>query len=897
MYDLGKIKIDQTVVFKEIRRKIKYLASGIELNDFLTTRMVTIVSEVIRQLCTVNDAYELHIELENIHQFHILKFRFEGLKQKVDMNQLTDFFDVFEYSQKSETLELLTEIRKIKIDTPITLEITDYIKSEIEKLSRDELLNMILSKNEELKEAKFVAENAAKTKSDFLANMSHEIRTPMNAILGMAYLINKTELDEQQKNYLNGIQTSGQHLLGVINDILDFSKIEAGKLNIEKTEFELNDVFSNLSSLISEKCENKGLELVFDVDTNLPNFYYGDPLRIGQILINYTNNAIKFTEKGEIVVRVKIEQEYEKKYLLRFEVCDTGVGLSDEQMVKLFKSFQQADTSTSRKYGGTGLGLAISKNLANLMDGEVGVNSKSGEGSTFWFTVTVGKSVTNTSKKISGVEIQNLRGLVVDDNLTCRNVIGSMLTSLGMIVDSTSSGVEAVELIREKNTGNKPYDIIYVDYKMPALDGLETIRRIEKLDLTSKPKCIMITGFSSEVILNQSRDVDIEMVVTKPVNPTLLQHSTVRVLGGEIIDNEVLSLDEEADIHDKMCRVSKVNILLVEDNETNQFIALELLAQVGLSADVAENGKVGVEKVRTGSYDIVLMDMQMPVMDGIEASKIINSEKQDNKLSIIAMTANAMSEDKTKCIEAGMVDFIAKPIVPLELYKTLLKWTPSNLIQESIPNKKNIAQVTENVLDLKQIKSIDLDIAMKNVGGDNSMLNRILYRFYSDYVDYEKVIIGLLELGKDENIRYYHTLKSVAATIGHQALADNSKTIELKLKKGQLQVDELVEFTPLHEICGLFEAVFKELDGLFSTEKEEFESPILLCAQIFEEKIIKLKCCIEDYDSAAEEILVEIKPNMKQKGLLKDWEEIAKYLHDYEFDTAGDILNALDEHL
>ena len=365
-----------------------------------------------------------------------------------------------------------------------------------------------------LAEARDAAEAASQAKADFLANMSHEIRTPMNAVIGMAHLALRTSLNDKQKDYVEKIQGSGQHLLGIINDILDFSKIEAGKLDVETVDFDLDNVLENVAALIGEKATAKGLGLIFDIESGLPKALRGDPLRIGQVIINYANNAVKFTEEGEIIVRARIVEETEGDLMVRFDVQDTGIGLTEEQRGKLFQSFQQADTSTSRKYGGTGLGLAISKQLASLMNGEVGVESEHGVGSTFWFTARLGKGEAKRREFVPEPDLRNRRVLVTDDNLHARQILSEMLESITFRVDKVSSGEEALKAVATADDDDDPYEIVFMDWRMPpGIDGMETVRRLRSENLKVRPHPVMVTAYGRAEVLHEAEEVGIEVSV------------------------------------------------------------------------------------------------------------------------------------------------------------------------------------------------------------------------------------------------------------------------------------------------------------------------------------------------------------------------------------------------
>lgn len=526
---------------------------------------------------------------------------------------------------------------------------------------------------DEIRSARDAAEQATRMKSDFLANMSHEIRTPMNAIIGLSHLVLKTELTARQRDYLSKVQTAGQHLLGVINDILDFSKVEAGKLDLESCEFELEKLLDNTCSLISEKSHAKGLELVFEVAPDVPPNLLGDSLRLGQILINYANNAVKFTEKGEIAISVRASERTDTDVLLHFRVRDTGIGLTGEQIARLFQSFNQADASTTRAYGGTGLGLAISKKLAELMDGDVGVDSEFGRGSTFWFSARLGIGAPARRELVPKPDLRGRRALVVDDNEYARVVMRDMLEGMTFMTREAASGQAAVDEVRRAAASGQPYDVVYLDWRMPGMDGMETARQIRALGLAVTPMFLMVTAHGREEVRKEAETSGIQNVLVKPVTASILFDTTMDVLG---VQREHPEQDELLpDMVDaRLAALSGAHILLVEDNDINQEVGRALLEEAGFVVDIAENGEIALHMVAATSYDLVLMDMQMPVMDGITATRELRKIERLTNLPIVAMTANAMEQDRRKCMDAGMNDFLVKPIDPPEMWAMLLRW-------------------------------------------------------------------------------------------------------------------------------------------------------------------------------------------------------------------------------
>ena len=494
----------------------------------------------------------------------------------------------------------------------------------------------------------------------------------MNAVIGLSHLALKADPSPRLRDYLIKIRSSGQHLLGIINEILDFSKIEAGKLSIESVEFDLDKVLENVGNLISEKAEEKGLELVFDIEPSVNSTRLrGDPLRLGQILINFCNNAVKFTEEGEVVIKGRVLEASGDSQLIEFSVKDTGIGMTEAQIGRLFQAFEQADTSTTRKYGGTGLGLAISKRLAELMGGDVGVTSELGKGSTFWFTARLGKGVAAPRPNLLRSDLRGRRLLIIDDNSSARTVLSNMLMNMTFVVDEAATGEEGIEMVRQAAKRSEPYEIIFVDWQMPVLDGIETSKRILALpDLSVPPHLVMVTAYGREDVLKQAEENGLENVLVKPVTSSTLFDTIVAVLHAhpEATGHVQIAPSFEID------RTRGTRVLLVEDNEINQEVAIGLLEDAAIQVDLAENGEIAVRMAQENDYDAVLMDMQMPVMDGIEATRAIRSDPRFHNLPIIAMTANAMAADREKCLKAGMNDHIGKPIDPDQLFSVLLRW-------------------------------------------------------------------------------------------------------------------------------------------------------------------------------------------------------------------------------
>jgi two-component system sensor histidine kinase/response regulator len=691
------------------------------------------------------------------------------------------------------------QLRHATGDTFWALLNLSLVTQEEEQLLCAWLIDISLQKQAQmaLENAKGLAEDAARSKSDFLANMSHEIRTPMNAIIGLSGLALKNEMPPRIQDYVSKIRQSGEHLLGIINDILDFSKIEAGKLAIESVPFALETVIDNVVNMVSEKADSKHLELLCSFDSAVPRRLIGDPLRIGQILINYANNAIKFTERGELRISIRVLENTESEVLLHFAFSDTGIGLTPEQMGRLFKSFEQADSSITRQYGGTGLGLAISKSLAQAMGGKVGVESEFGKGSTFWFTARLGVGSTEKVIASPSTDLRGCRVLVVDDNEVAAMVLWELLHALGFAVQSVNSGTAALQAVAQADAQVQAFDFVMVDWQMPGMDGLEVVRQIQEMHLDTPPFFLMVTSHRDLELRIGAQTLGVEHVLAKPISASALVNSMMQLAGHaprklpEVRRGQNSSAAEAA-----LEPLAGARVLLVEDNEINQLVASELLRSVGFAVDVADNGKVGVHQVHAHfadgqPYDIVLMDMQMPVMDGVTASRLIRETFSADTLPIVAMTANAMQVDKDRCLAAGMNDYVSKPINPEVLWRTLLAWIkPRSGLGQAVPELPAALPVPQRLeLVLAALRGIGgLDVT-RGLGLSNHNPNlyvAMLRKFVkSQGHTVDAISQALADSDAPTAERLAHTLKGLSASIGAEPLHKAIRNVEQAVRAGQ----------------------------------------------------------------------------------------------------------------
>lgn len=687
-------------------------------------------------------------------------------------------------------------------------DITERITTEIELSQyRLRLEEMVFQRTSELEEAIKIAEKASKAKSEFISNMSHEIRTPMNAIIGYTHLIKREPLTVKQYEQLEKLSTASMHLLQIINDILDLSKIEANKMEFELQEFELPRVIDHVCELVEATAAKKQLELYVNMK-DIPTKVIGDGTRLGQILLNLVNNAIKFTEKGSVSLqvsftadqalennfkRLQVGGRYDSVQVLRFEVRDTGIGLKAEQIDNLFKEFTQADHSTTRMYGGTGLGLAISKKLVELMGGRIGVSSEFGAGSLFWMELPFGFKANVLDNSNEFTQFSGLSALIIDDDLEACEMMKSMFESCGMVATTCHAGQEGLAVLREADNYGKPYHFVMVDYRIPDMNGIDLIERIKNEQWIYPPQVILLTSYGVELSHLHLTRIENILTINKPITQTKVNDALNTFFMKKSV---ILPHTSEEEIKQLFSAFGKKHILLVEDNPINREVTLQLLEFIDMAIDIAENGQEAVDIAKQTTYDLVLMDVQMPIMDGLDATRAIRELPNWQEVPIIAMTAHAFKEDIETCISAGMNSHLSKPVQPQKLYNEMLKWLSDGKVVEEIefnlPSVNDLDMTEQGeLLLLEGIDGLDVRSGLMTMSGNLKNYINLLGQYVNRHSNDAERFRELLEAGNLKELGpEAHALKGVSATLGAFEIQEVSKAIELGAKQG-LAFDEL----------------------------------------------------------------------------------------------------------
>ncbi|MBY7870080.1 response regulator [Vibrio fluvialis] len=801
-------------------------------------------------------------------------------------------FDVFVAKARLGFVDITrwTYVHKNGHHIPIRLIVSCLLDDNQEPLGylgiADDLTDM-LQREKELAEAKELAEQANRAKSDFLANMSHELRTPMNAILGLLQIAQNTDLNKQQRDYLNKTQNAAQSLLVLLNDILDFSKVEAGKMEIEQQPFSLPELMHETGILLSSNLQHKHLEIIYQIDEDVPSYLVGDSLRLRQILLNLAGNAIKFTEEGEVKVAISTVEHTADHYVLRVTVTDTGIGMTDEQQSVIFKGFSQAESSISRRYGGTGLGLSIVKHLVSLMDGTVEVKSQLGVGSEFSFTVSLGCVEEWKLPEPAAALPNGLNVLIVEDNNTARLIFDDLLKRFGCKVTSVADAEQALPLIEQADANLQPFDLLFIDWKLPGMDGLSLTQTVRsQLTLKKTPQVVMATAFGRELLdehLEETQSL-LDALLVKPVTPDMVKNTLL-----DVVNNRNKPRDEQLGYKAQSQALLGLKLLLVEDNSTNRLVATELLSQQGATVVEAESGTEALAALTQQEFSLVLMDVQMPGMDGYETTRRIRQIPHFADLPILAMTANAMPEDKVACLNAGMDDHIAKPFHIGEVAEKILQYTSqlSPPEEHKTETETKLKDLTQAALQYGETQHIDVMSAIERLG-DTAIYARVVQQFADD-IQQAIPQFQQQELPAKEARLLYHSLKSGAASCGLTSLAQKLQQAEQYCaqdpdsvipRNSSLLAEVLVARSKLNNLYELLTA-----DNEKSTETAD-EIPEL------DSKIEQLVHYLKTSNMAAMSLFDEISEQLQYIDAYQT-AELSTHMQNLAFDQAAAILGQI----